>query len=479
MDDGLEIIETGSRTSESSRSDGDFASDEKIEVIRQRSVKCQSSFVTLKHSVMYLTCDKSSVDKKSVQETVEEMLVAQETSVNMLTELSELYSEKGKVDMMEKVSEDMELIHKDSYEAQCAAFSFVKAAISATVIDSEINGKNANDIDTTIEMLQGQLSKLQDECDGYKQMLSERSEVQRDQSSCNNQNDETQKLGSDLWNQLERVSIPVFDGDKMTYEGWRAAFDSCVDKAPVSPVYKLLQLKKYLSGEPLCFVQRLGHSANAYELAKSKLDRKYGGKRRQNASYLQQLQQFKDLTDGDPKSFEDYADLLEMAVFTLRESGRTTLLKKLSDRMMVEYLRWTVDKKITESVESLAKWALTESEYRVISSETREGLNGSSSQKTYFVANRTDGSKYVKDTDCRNECVMCHEVHSIEVCPVFLSLSSNDRWEAARRNGLCFRCLRGKQVGKDCQQWRYSYFIKWIVALSTLVSFKASRQSCK
>ena len=210
----------------------------------------------------------------------------------------------------------------------------------------------------------------------------------------------------------------------MTYEGWKAAFEACVDEAPVSSVYKLLQLKKYLSGEPLKLIERLGHSAEAYEVAKSKLDRNYGGKRRQTARYLEQLQQFKELKDGDAKTFESYADLLEIAVFTLKGAGRldelqdgtlySTLLKKLTDRMMVEHLRWIADKDATESVESLTKWALIESEYRVISAEKREGLNGSSPQKAYFVTEKKEHVEpcvtHDHDTAC---CSVCHKKHSI------------------------------------------------------------------
>ena len=54
-----------------------------------------------------------------------------------------------------------------------------------------------------------------------------------------------------MWNQLKRVSIPVFNGDKRLYEGWKMAFMACVDKAPATPEYKLLQLRQYLSGEAL------------------------------------------------------------------------------------------------------------------------------------------------------------------------------------------------------------------------------------
>ena len=55
-------------------------------------------------------------------------------------------------------------------------------------------------------------------------------------------------LGQDMWRQLQRVAIPVFSGDKRKYASWKAAFMGCIDRAPATPEYKLLQLRQYLSG---------------------------------------------------------------------------------------------------------------------------------------------------------------------------------------------------------------------------------------
>ena len=92
-------------------------------------------------------------------------------------------------------------------------------------------------------------------------------------------------IGNDMWRQLKRVQIPTFSGNKKNYQNWKAAFLSCIDSAPATPEYKLLQLRQYLSGDALKVIDSLGHSATAYEAAKDRLDRKYGGKRRQIAIY--------------------------------------------------------------------------------------------------------------------------------------------------------------------------------------------------
>ena len=41
-------------------------------------------------------------------------------------------------------------------------------------------------------------------------------------------------FGRDMCNQLKRVSIRVFHGDRKPYEGWKAAFMACVHQAPAS-----------------------------------------------------------------------------------------------------------------------------------------------------------------------------------------------------------------------------------------------------
>jgi len=43
------------------------------------------------------------------------------------------------------------------------------------------------------------------------------------------------------------VSIPIFSGDKKTYQNWKAAFTACVDNAPSTPECKQLQLRQCLA----------------------------------------------------------------------------------------------------------------------------------------------------------------------------------------------------------------------------------------
>ncbi|XP_065941558.1 uncharacterized protein [Magallana gigas] len=279
-------------------------------------------------------------------------------------------------------------------------------------------------------------------------------------------------VGSDLWKQMKRVSIPVFYGDKRTYESWKAAFSACIDKAPATPEYKLLQLRQYLSGEALKAVENLGHSAIAYEAAKDRLERKFGGQRRQIMRHLEQLDSFRPIRAGNSKDLEKFADILDIAVINLKDAGRTDelkngslyvkLQKKIPESLLSTYHRWVYEKKKTESVESLREWILQESEFRTVANETVYGLqvdsnNNFDSKKCSRDRNPVNVHQrsFFTNTKTFNKlCQMCQGQHGIWSCEQFKKLEVSQKWNFVRQSKLCFRCLGSGHLGKTCRRSR-------------------------
>ena len=270
-----------------------------------------------------------------------------------------------------------------------------------------------------------------------------------------NYNEQPEDLGMDLLKQLKRVPIPVFYGDKRHYASWKAAFYSCVDAANVTPEYKLLQLRSYLRGEALKSIELFGHSAEAYEASKRQLERKFGGERRQMAIRMEELDQFKPIRPGHPKEVEKLADLLEVLVVTMKDSGRTAELgdgtlymkiqKKLNEEMLTKYKRWSYEKDEPASVESLKKWLLRESDYQNQAAETLRGLI----ERPPRPKNETT---YLSSTQpsTKMKCAMCSESHPIWTCPSFAYLNSDERWDVAKNEKLCFCCLASTHRSRDC-----------------------------
>ena len=159
---------------------------------------------------------------------------------------------------------------------------------------------------------------------------------------------------------------------------------TCVDQATATPKYKLLWLGSYLKGEALKVAESLGHSAVASEAAKERLERKYGGKCRQIAMNMEEIDQFKSIQPEYARDVEKLADLLDILTINVKEAKRTEELenrslylkvqKKLTETMIADYQRWIFEKKTRENLESLCEWLLRETEFLTVASETIKGL---------------------------------------------------------------------------------------------------------
>ena len=148
-----------------------------------------------------------------------------------------------------------------------------------------------------------------------------RKEIQLGNSDANNKS-LTQKIGQDLWRQLKRVSIPLFNGDKINYKNWKPFFNVCVDQVPATAEYKLLQLRQYVPGEAPNEMKNLDHSSLNYEAAIDQLEREYGGQRHKLMQHKDEHNNFKLIRINHPKDVEKFSDLLDIAVINLKEENR-------------------------------------------------------------------------------------------------------------------------------------------------------------
>ena len=133
-------------------------------------------------------------------------------------------------------------------------------------------------------------------------------------------------------------------------------------------------------------IDSLGHSAAAYQAAKDRLDTKYGGKLRQIAFYLEEVEEFPELRQGHTKYIKEFTDLLVIAMINLQEARRhhklgvgslyTKSQRKIPEAMLARYHRWVFEFQKEESVLSLREWILQESEFETIATEAVGWLSG-------------------------------------------------------------------------------------------------------
>ena len=268
------------------------------------------------------------------------------------------------------------------------------------------------------------------------------------------------------WQQLKKVSLAVFSGDKRQYANWRASFSACVDASPLPSEYKLLQLREYLSGDALASIDCQGYGASAYDAAKARLDRKYGGNRRKVALQLEALESIQRVCFGKYRDFERFAEVLDIAVVNLRDSDQsnelgtgtfyTRLLKKLDEQSIAQYQRWLHEHGKDPSVIVLLEWVTMESEFLTVAAETTDGLSKKTAHKSVSSGKSEKRSYHLSSQDKQeaHKCSFCNGSHRIWKCPEFASLDVNQRWLKAKELRLCYRCLGSGHLGSACRRFR-------------------------
>ena len=288
--------------------------DENIEELKQENIKAKSAF-TKSHNCLKKLMDDDMPSRREIRASMETVCTKQENLVDALMELYKSYKMVGNHEKMKQITKEMEKIESDLDESKEAVEGYLESrkddALSVTTNASIKNWQMQNEREQKEQMILGLERELELEEMEYNEMKTkaERKLQLKRQSILDAKQDAEQdheedeprpnltpqieryvekdkniyssqrEIGQDMWKQMKRVSIPVFAGNKRTYENWKAAFSACIDKAPATPEYKLLQLRQHLSGEALKVIENLGHSAPAYEAAKSRLERKFGGQR--------------------------------------------------------------------------------------------------------------------------------------------------------------------------------------------------------
>ena len=232
--------------------------------------------------------------------------------------------------------------------------------------------------------------------------------------------------------QLERIRIPKFSGDKKGYQSWWAAFSSCVDETSLSAQFKMLRLESCLEGEAAETVKGLGYYDHAYEAAKARLNRKYGGNRRQVQAHIDELRKMRPINADNPK---ELVSLKENKKFADLEGGTlyAIMLEKLPQVLLSQYYRWIREKGSRESLEELRHWVAEEAEYQVQASEIKHGLSSvgnvreKSSTKSYFGI-----TEEKRDRPCK----VCNQKHPIWKCDMFKGMEHRKKWETVKKLGL-------------------------------------------
>ena len=241
--------------------------EEQIEDFKQDKATQKLSFTRIKNKLLGMLDDQDYPSRREIKKMCHQLSDAQERVMETMHRLSMEYALLKDREKRKKVVEEMDKLELEFSEANEKAQEYLdarKEELSSLATEASENTRRCRITESvakkSAEQIQREETMHKEKFDGYKESLRELNRHYKETFDSGGRKFtkepyEEPTLGRDMWNQLKRVSIPVFNGDRRAYEGWKAAFMACVHQAPATPEYKLLQLRQHLSGEALKIVE--------------------------------------------------------------------------------------------------------------------------------------------------------------------------------------------------------------------------------
>ena len=268
---------------------------------------------------------------------------------------------------------------------------------------------------------------------------------------------------------LKGVDLPTFDGeDKVEYEQWKAAFTSAVDYADIPVNEKMLRLQNSLKGKALKLVKDLGFSSNAYERAKQKLEKKYGGQRRLQIKTLTALKNWKKVQSKNLSDLEEFLTVFDRTLITLKDTcekqgdlfGQSLNLiskEKLPEEDVQCYKSWLIEHSKEDTFETLVEWVELRVQIMEEAKEETKGLGTSKERNGDQRINRGRRERGFNTMSKGNlKCVVqtCKNNHPPWTCDAFKALSVSNRKALIEKSRRCYRCLGVGHKAIECTRAR-------------------------
>ena len=251
--------------------------------------------------------------------------------------------------------------------------------------------------------------------------------------------------------QAPKVDLPTFKGDPMQYHIFMRAFDDNVGRTISDPSSKLARLMQLCTGEVARVIQgcTLMSPKRGYVRARQLLKDRYGdefmiaelwGQRLLSTSNRMPLREFADELRARYESLNALKALDELQT----QGNLSEIIKKLPGylqnkwrdvvrRLKVHEHRRPDLQDVVEYVEEAAAVALDP-----VYGNQKSEKSSASTRVVYATSNSSP-------------CLVCErEGHEVLSCEKFVALRPEDRLQTAVRLRLCFVCLKGGHITRDC-----------------------------
>ena len=276
---------------------------------------------------------------------------------------------------------------------------------------------------------------------------------------------------------LPKVTLQKFDGDPLKYFPFMLAFDNSVDRSSAHPGLKLNRLLEHCTGKAAKVIASCAimEPSAGYEKARRILQERFGNKWCISETWVKRITNGPVIKSNEPRSLEDLADDVRCCVENLKAMN---MLDQVDSHVRMQDIRkrlpedidkrWRIEAvaeckatgqypNIEKFVEFLETVASEQNDPWVGVQQTRK-LTPRDEKPTRNNRFRNKGVSFnvqssEKTEEKHEECIICQGAHQLEMCKVFIQMSSDDRLDKAYSSHLCYNCLRrGKHRAKWCRK---------------------------
>lgn len=257
-------------------------------------------------------------------------------------------------------------------------------------------------------------------------------------------------------------SIPTFSGNYEEFVSFKNRFTSMIEsKKNLSNLDKFDYLCSALKGDAKNKLSTIA-TESAYEESWSNLERAYGSKRILTSHHLNKLLNLPKIEKGNFKALIELTDRALQHVEALKslnlvlpsEAVVVILENKLDSSTLELWDKETRDdelprlEKLTDFLYHLAaRLSRRDREKPAITSKFNK-IHPHKIQKLDHDSKRTHAMVTQSDKN-QIDCSFCpNQQHPLYICKTFNSMSVGNRYQFARKNNLCFNCLKNHNPGE-------------------------------
>lgn len=247
---------------------------------------------------------------------------------------------------------------------------------------------------------------------------------------------------------VARPKLPKFSGDVRDYSEFKSDFKYMIESR-YHERDSVTLLRSALVGKPLDLVKGLGQD---YRATWECLDSVYGDPRFLTDAVTNDISKFKPLSASDDSRFCDLVHLINRSYNLLKEAGRPNdmdnnhMIAIIEQKMCMEDRKlWARESEKLRDLKliDLQSWMANEMKARI---RATAALRTSSYSKSSKVTVNQVASNDERGHDYK--CWVCQSSdHYPDQCETFASKSEQERFQLAKRNRICFSCL--KKAGKN------------------------------